>query len=1555
MERTEQLDRILQAVALQASGNFDEAIALFKNILEMEQHNFVALYSLGAIYFNMGELHESLSFLDRASKINPAFAETYYVRALVYEKLEQFSSALNEINKVIELNPLFQDAKLLKNKISSQIEMQIKNQLPTVKIHLQRGYEFQEQKLYDEAAGEFNKVIELDSENFSAHYSLGVIENLRGEDTAALKHFEKTTEIEPNNALGYFAKGTLLQGVGLFDEALINLDESIRLDPSYIPAYNNKTVILRTLNQHLDAIKNADAALQISPENQDALFHIGHLYTEFKKFDLASQYFSKLLEIEPNYPYALGNRILAQLHSCDWSNYQSDVRMIIEGIKLGKKVINPFALMAISDDVNLALECAIIFGFDKFSESNEQLWKGEQYRHRKLRIALISSDFREHPVGYLFIGLMEALSRENLELTCFYLGHRDESDLYYRYKKAFDNYIDCADKTSREIACLIRSYEIDIAIDLSGYTAGSRLDILAMRPAPIQATYLGFPGTLSLPYIDYLIADKNTVPPELIKYYSETIIHLPKCYLPRDSKITLLESSKDRLNYGLPMVGRIICCFNHDYKITPVVFQVWMEILKEFEDCTLWLMKLNEDAEKNLSKVAMQYGVDPSRIIYASRVQEVEEHLARYKLADLFVDTYPYNGHTTASDCLLTGLPLITIKGQTFASRVASSLLCDYGLDELIADNIEHYKNKIRYYLDPEHNIKIKEKLKTQGAILNGSYKNEERALDFEKALIDISVSKHEERSYTDGLITIFEKIKHQGYESVILQSGPIGWMTCVKGQLRNHNIAYKKHDDGFNQNVIGIIYLNDDDLSTFDEILAVAQKSKLRAVLVAYYGSSENYGFLEKSLAAHNFTVAVKNQPQISTDGIQEIIYFSPSIEISLAEINYYHTYFDSNYLTRAILMLESLMAHDPKAAIHVLCLDKVAYQFLKNYSSQVIPISIEELVEADPEFGDSRNNRTLIEWYFTATAVFTAYIFQKFPEINRSTYLDSDLFFFSSPEILHEEAAGKSVQIIPHNFTPGMESLARYGIFNVGWISFFNSEEGLRIVHDYRKACILWCKDEVEEDRFADQKYLDKWPTSYKNVCISRWKGADVSHWNIAQWEISILDNKFFLDNEVLIFYHFQGIKLQDTKKYGLSGSDANLGIYYEFLYRPYINKMNEKETVLQKYLDGIQRHPIRYINNDKTLSNASEKISFDNLKDRSNSPTIIFVGTCYDAFLNSHYAENQTLFRSPYNTQLESLLATRFGDSDFYSYGIKQCGWQAIDIIANSIEIQTAWANENEFKGGLIEILIEQVRRIMPDVVYFQDISMCTKELLDRVKPLTKIIAGQIASPLSPLTHLAGFDCIFSSFPHFVDRFNQQGVKAYYQPLAFDERVLADFKPINKDIEFSFVGGITGHHSKGTDLLMKVAEKTPLQIWGYGSQFVPDGSLLKVRHHGEAWGHKMFDLLRRSKISLNRHIDTSENYANNMRLFEATGMGALLLTDNKSNLSSLFKVGEELITYDTPEQCIDLANYFIKNTAEASEISRSGQRRTLTDHSYAARMKITAEILAEKLKKK
>lgn len=355
-----------------------------------------------------------------------------------------------------------------------------------------------------------------------------------------------------------------------------------------------------------------------------------------------------------------------------------------------------------------------------------------------------------------------------------------------------------------------------------------------------------------------------------------------------------------------------------------------------------------------------------------------------------------------------------------------------------------------------------------------------------------------------------------------------------------------------------------------------------------------------------------------------------------------------------------------------------------------------------------------------------------------------------------------------------------------------------------------------------------------------------------------------------------------------------------------------------------------------------------------DHSGKPLCFFFNTYYQAFLDNHYRNNSQLLSASYQEQKDSIQAEFFGDSDFYSEGVKKAGWNAEDLIINCSSLQQAWAKENNFSGDGLNIVIEQIRRAQPEVIYIQDMNSMPTEFLDAVSPYVKLIVGQIATPIFQQIPFDRYHVIFSSFPHYIERFRKSGLAAFYQPLAFDQRVLqTTYSYHQRPVACSFVGGISQLHLVSYDLLEMLAQQTPIEFWGYGAETLPQNSAICTRHHGEAWGKDMFKILSSSKITLNRHGEVAENYANNMRLFEATGCGALLITDYKDNLNELFEIGKEVVAYRTPEECVALVKYYISNPKEAEEIAHAGQARTLRDHTYTKRMEQTAEILERHLR--
>ena len=693
-----------KALALQSAGELDAAQELFARVLKSDGKNAVALYSMAAIESGRKNFDKALKFIQPVTVSHANFAQAHLAKSVILFNLGQFDDALKAALKAIHLEPSLPNAqehldtvKVAKGMLDNgQIGQATSNTPIDPKVHAltQQAIALQGQALHSEAIEVLNQALQISSTDFASLYSLGISLGAIGQKMAALDCFIKAAEASPHLAIGHFAKAQSYADIGLSDDALLCFDKAIEVDPTYTQAYTNKAALLQAINRHHDALLTLIACVEVDPNNVTAYEGQGQLLGQFKQYDLSVNAFKRALEIDPNYSYGEGHLMHARLSCCDWTDYEESRQRIFDGIRAGKKVCGAMTIMSITDDAELARQCIEIYAKDKYGDPLFKLWNGEKYAHRRKRVAFISADFRIHPVGYLLIEMIENFDKEKFELTGVFTGTADGSDLWKRYRCAFDHYLDAKNIPSYELAKLLRAMEIDIAIDLSGHTEGTRLDVLSHRPAPVQMTYLGFPGTLGLPFIDYLIADPRIIPPEQQKHYAEKILYLPHCYLPRDTSVVPSPITPRRSDFGLPEEGFVFCSFNHDYKINPPMFKVWMDLLKEVPGSILWLMKLNETAQANLTKEAMKHGVDPARLVYATRVPRVEDHLARYRLADLFLDTFPYNGHTTVGDALFAGLPVISLCGESFASRVAKSLLHDVVLKELFCSNLKEYFSK---------------------------------------------------------------------------------------------------------------------------------------------------------------------------------------------------------------------------------------------------------------------------------------------------------------------------------------------------------------------------------------------------------------------------------------------------------------------------------------------------------------------------------------------------------------------------------------------------------------------------------------------------------------------------------------------------------------------------------------------------------------------------------------------------------------------------------------------------------------------------------------------
>ncbi len=582
---------------------------------------------------------------------------------------------------------------------------------------LVRAVELQGQHKTAEAEQLFRMYLGVYPDDPIAVYSLCVILLQRRDIKQALALLDHGTRAAPDFAPLWAARASAQQALGLKDEALKSYDQALTIKPDFVEVLVNSGALLREMHQHAAALERFNRVLQINPNYETALGNCAILLTEFKRSEQAIAMFERLLAINPKYDYGLGLLAYERLHICDWRDFDDTARRIDEGVQAGRPTCKSLGYMAISDSAADHQTCARTFA-KRFLPSSEPLWTGERYRHKKIRLAYVSPDLREHPVGHLMAAIFEKHDKNRFETIAISLGPNDSSRLRERMLNSFDHFIDARQMGSRQIAELMRKMEVDVAVDLAGYTSDSRTEVFAHRPAPAHINYLGYPGTMGVDYMDYIIADRHVIPPEHQQFYDEKVIYLPDSYLPTAGGIQIAERTPTRAECGLPEQGVVFCSFNHDYKISPHVFAVWMRLLLKTPGSVLWLMSRNEVSQRNLRASAQAAGVDPQRLIFANRVPRVEDHLARYRQADIFLDTHPYNAHTTAADALMSGLPVVTYMGGAFPARVAGSLLHTVGLRDLITHTLDDYEAvALRLAQHPAELAEVKSRLARNRAV----------------------------------------------------------------------------------------------------------------------------------------------------------------------------------------------------------------------------------------------------------------------------------------------------------------------------------------------------------------------------------------------------------------------------------------------------------------------------------------------------------------------------------------------------------------------------------------------------------------------------------------------------------------------------------------------------------------------------------------------------------------------------------------------------------------------------------------------------------------------
>ncbi len=475
------------------------------------------------------------------------------------------------------------------------------------------------------------------------------------------------------------------------EEALEFARKALVVEPENAEALLVVACGLTRQGRFSEAVGILERVVTRDPQDPEAWAALGATFARMRRPADAARAYRNALVANPGFEYALGDLVNARMNACDWDGIELDWAALVRGIRDGQPVARPFQILTIPASPADQLACGRLWSAREHP-TGEPLWRRERYDHKRIRVAYVCADYRgHHPITQVMLGLFEQHDRARFETIAIATESDDTSPRRERVERAFERYIEAGHMSDREIAELIRSLEVDIAVDLNGYTTNSRSGSFAMRPAPIQVSYIAFPGSMGADFIDYLIADSIVVPPADSQYYSERIVRLPESYYLADDAAAVPVAKLARADHGLPEHGFVFCCFNSGYKITPDVFDVWMRLLTKVAGSVLWLLESNPSVSDNLKKEARARGIVPARLVFAPRADGLD-HLARHRHADLFLDTLPYNAHTTATDALWMGLPVLTCVGQTFAGRVSASLLNAIGLPELITTSLEEYE-----------------------------------------------------------------------------------------------------------------------------------------------------------------------------------------------------------------------------------------------------------------------------------------------------------------------------------------------------------------------------------------------------------------------------------------------------------------------------------------------------------------------------------------------------------------------------------------------------------------------------------------------------------------------------------------------------------------------------------------------------------------------------------------------------------------------------------------------------------------------------------------------
>jgi protein O-GlcNAc transferase len=667
-----------QALSLHQAGRLSEAEDLYRRVLAIDPRQFDGRHLLGLVHFQRGDCDEAIRQFDLALAIKPDVAAAHNSRAAALNGLKRFDEAVACCDRALALKPDFAEA--LTNRAFALVEL----------------------KRFDEALTSCDEAIALRPDLAEAFNNRGNALKDLDRPNDALACYDRAIALRPDYGEAFNNRANALNQLRRFDEALESAQRAIALKPDLAQAYYNRGISLHERKRFEEALSSYDAAIARAPDYAEALVNRGTALLDLRRYDEACASYARALALDPGQKYLKGMHLHARMLICDWTHFDAERAELNRAVGEGALGSLPFHLLPCSSDPQIQLTCAKSFIQDKIGASFVPLWRGERYSHARVRLAYLSSDFGDHPVSLLAAGLFEHHDRSRFETIAISSGPATPSAMRVRLETAFDRFVDARELGDLEVARLVRDLEIEIAVDLNGNTDGARPAVFARRPAPVQVNYLGYAGTMGKSHWDYILADRFVIPEDFRRAYVEHVVELPGSFMVNDDRRKISERLPSRALAGLPEYGFVFCCFNNAYKITPDIFDVWMRLLRQIEGSVLWLSSLHAAGAANLRREARARGVAADRLVFAPKVARNEDHLARIRLADLFVDTLYYNAHVTAADALWAGVPVLTCSGATFASRVAGSLLGAVGLPELITASLADYETlALRLARDP--------------------------------------------------------------------------------------------------------------------------------------------------------------------------------------------------------------------------------------------------------------------------------------------------------------------------------------------------------------------------------------------------------------------------------------------------------------------------------------------------------------------------------------------------------------------------------------------------------------------------------------------------------------------------------------------------------------------------------------------------------------------------------------------------------------------------------------------------------------------------------------